>query len=113
MKTLNTWEVLMECKRDIMGLISDMETVSGREIARLILLMFILLVLFPGFVALLLFLFIHFGLMDTFFPPFYTLSSSWPVAFVGGIFLVIPFWLSVWWFLAKYNFGKKIFVSEK
>lgn len=96
-------------QRDIMGLISNMETVTGREIARLILFMFILLVLFTGFIALLLFIFLHFGLMDKLFPPFYTLSGAWPVALIGGIFLVIPFWLSVWWFLAKYSFGKKVF----
>ena len=111
MKSLNTWKALMNYTGDTMGLISDMETIIGREIARLILFMFILLVLFTGFIALLLFIFLHFGLMDKLFPPFYTLSGAWPIALIGGIFLVIPIWLSVWWFLAKYNFGKKVFVK--
>ena len=92
-----------------MGLISNMETVNGREIARLILLIFILLILFISFIALLLFLFIHFGLIDKIFPPIYTISAAYPIAVIGGIFLVIPFWLFIWWFSAKYSFGKKIF----
>ena len=92
-----------------MGLISDMETVNGREIARLILFIFILLVLFICFIALLLFLYIHFGLIEKIFPPIYTISAAWPIAAIGGIFLVIPFWLFIWWFLTKYSFGKKIF----
>jgi hypothetical protein len=94
-----------------MGLISDMETVPGRELARLILLLFILLVLFTGFIALLLFIFLHFGLLDRFFFPIHTLSFVWPLAFLGGIFFVIPFWLLVWKFSSKYNFGKEIFVK--
>jgi hypothetical protein len=96
-----------------MGLISKMETVMGREIARLILLMFILLVLFTGFIALLLFLFLHFGLLDRFFWPIHTLSGTWPILFIGGIFLIIPFWLIVWRFLAKYKFEEKVFCKLK
>lgn len=92
-----------------MGIISDMETVNGREIARLILLIFILLVLFISFIALLFFLFIYLGLLDIFNPPIYALSGAIPLVVIGGIFLIIPFWLFVWWFMAKYNFGKKIF----
>ena len=96
-----------------MGLISDMETVAGREIARLILFMFILLVLFTGFIALLLFLFLNFGLFDGLFYPIHILSYAWPMALLGGIFFVIPFWLFTWRFLNKLNFGKNLFVSEK
>lgn len=92
-----------------MGLISNMETIHGREIARLILLMFILLVIFTGFIALLLFLFIHFGLLDRFIWPIHTLSVAWPILLLGGIFLIIPFWLIVWRFLAKYKFEEKVF----
>jgi flagellar biosynthesis protein FliR len=92
-----------------MGLISDMETVHGREIARLILLVFILLVLFVGYIALLLFLFIQLGLIDKLFPPIITFSAGWPMVVIVGILLIIPFWLFIWWFLAKYSFGKKVF----
>jgi hypothetical protein len=96
-----------------MGLISKMETVIGREIARLLLLMFILLVLFTGFIALLLFLFLHFGLLDRFIWPIYTLSAAWPILLMGSFFLIIPFWLIVWRFLAKYKFEEKIFCKLK
>ncbi len=96
-----------------MGLISKMETVIGREIARLILLMFILVVIFTGFVALLLFLFLHFGLLDRFFWPIYAFSNAWPLVPIGVIFFVIPFWLIAWRFLAKYKFGEKVFCELK
>jgi hypothetical protein len=96
-----------------MGLISKMETVIGRDIARLILLMFILLVIFTGFVALLLFLFIHFGLLDRFIWPIHTLSGAWPILILGGIFLIIPFWFIFWRFLAKYKIEEKILCKLK
>lgn len=92
-----------------MGIISDMETVNGREIGRLILLVFILFVLFISFIALLFFLFIYLGLLDKFNPPFYAIAGGAPLVIIGGIFFIIPFWLFLWWFMAKYNFGKKIF----
>ncbi len=94
-----------------MGLISDMETVHGREIARLMLLMFILAVLIIGFIALLFFLFIHFGLIGRYYPPIHVLSGGFPILVLGGILLIIPFGLFVWWFLAKYSFGKKFFTK--
>ncbi len=92
-----------------MGLISNMETVTGREIARLILLIFILLVLVTGFIALLLFIFIHFWPMGRIYSPIYALSAEMPILVIGGILLIIPFGLFIWWFLAKYSFGKKVF----
>jgi hypothetical protein len=94
-----------------MGLISDMETVSAREIARLIMLLFVLLVLFTGFIALLLFIFLYLGLLDGFFSPLLSLAYVWPLALLGGIFIVIPFWLFALKFLNKFKFGKEVFVK--
>jgi hypothetical protein len=92
-----------------MGLISKMETVVGRDFARLILLVFILLVVYTGFIALLIFLFVQLGLFDRIFYPIYAPSNAWPFFLIGVIFFVIPFWLIVWRFLVRYKFEKKVF----
>jgi hypothetical protein len=88
-----------------------METVVGRDFGRLILLVFILLVLYTGFVALLLFLFTYFGFFDRIISPILGPSSVWPFALMGVIFFVIPFWLIVWRFLVRYDLEKKVFVK--
>ena len=96
-----------------MGLISNMETVFGREIARLILLIFILIVLYTGFIALLVFLFFTLGPFNGFFSPILASSTAGPILFLGGIFFVIPVWLIIWRFLGKFKFEKNVFVNEK